>query len=180
MAHLEQQQFVGALKITFPSFFKGGRIVEIGSLDINGSVRRFFDAPGEYVGVDLGPGRGVDVVCEGQNYDGATNSFDVAISAECFEHNPHWEETFLNMVRMVRDEGLVVMTCATTGRPEHGTSRTDAGSSPLTVGKGWEYYKNLTEVDFRSAFDLSDMFEDYCFSVNTNSHDLYFWGLVKK
>lgn len=180
MAHAEQQLFVQCVKASFPSFFQGGRIVEIGSLDINGSVRRFFEAPKEYVGVDVGAGRGVDVVCEGQSYDGATGSFDVAISAECFEHNPHWKETFLNMVRMVRDDGLVVMTCATTGRPEHGTSRSDAGSSPLTVGKGWEYYLNLTEDDFHDAFDMDSMFSEYCFNVNTSSHDLYFWGLVKK
>jgi len=180
MAHFEQQQFVESIKNSFPSFFNGGRIVEIGSLDINGSVRRFFEAPRKYVGVDVGPGRGVDVVCEGQDYDGATGSFDVAISAECFEHNPYWKETFVNMTRMVRDDGLVVMTCATTGRPEHGTSRTDAGSSPLTVGKGWDYYCNLTEDDFHEEFELNSMFSDYCFSVNASSHDLYFWGLVKK
>ena len=180
MAHREQQLFVQAVKASFPSFFKGGRIVEIGSLDINGTVRGFFEQPTEYIGVDLGPGRGVDVVCEGQDYDGDANSFDVAISVECFEHNPHWQATFLNMVRMVRDEGLVVMTCATTGRPEHGTSRSDAGSSPLTVSKGWEYYKNLTEADFRAAFELDGMFSEYCFNVNTSSHDLYFWGLAKK
>lgn len=180
MAHAEQQQFVQSVKASFSSFFKGGRIVEIGSLDINGTVRGFFEEPAEYIGVDLGPGRGVDVVCEGQDYDGATDGFDVAISVECFEHNPHWKETFANMFRMVRDEGLIVMTCATTGRPEHGTSRSDAGSSPLTVGKGWEYYKNLTESDFHAAFELNSMFSDYCFSVNTSSHDLYFWGLVEK
>lgn len=180
MAHFEQQQFVQQVKNDFPSFFKGGRIVEIGSLNINGTVRGFFDEPAEYIGVDVGPGRGVDVVCEGQDYDGATGSFDVAISAECFEHNPYWEATFLNMVRMVRDEGLIVMTCATTGRAEHGTSRSDAGSSPLTVGKGWDYYRNLTENDFQEAFDLGSMFSEYSFNVNTSSHDLYFWGVVCK
>jgi len=180
MAHYEQQQFMGAMRYSLPSFFIGGRIVEIGSLDINGSVRRFFEKPKEYIGIDVGAGPGVDVVCEGQNYDGATSSFDVAVSAECFEHNPYWKETFSNMVRMVRDEGLVLMTCATTGRPEHGTTRSDAGSSPLTVAKGWEYYQNLTEEDFEDTFDLENMFSEYCFNVNKNSHDLYFWGIVKK
>jgi len=179
MAHQEQQLFVQAVKALFPSFFNGGRIVEIGSLDINGTVRGFFEEPAEYIGVDLGPGRGVDVVCEGQDYNGAMDSFDVAISVECFEHNPYWKETFINMFRMVKSGGLIVMTCATTGRPEHGTSRSDAGSSPLTIRKGWEYYKNLTEDDFRAAFELNSMFSDYCFNVNTSSHDLYFWGLVK-
>lgn len=180
MAHAAQQQFVQSVKNIFPLAFNSGQIVEIGSLNINGSVRQFFDAPKEYVGVDLGVGCGVDVVCEGQNYDGPAGKFDVAISVECFEHNPHWRATFLNMVRMVHNEGLVIMTCATTGRPEHGTSRSDAASSPLTVLKGWEYYENRTEADFRLAFDLNNMFRDYCFSLNTNSHDLYFWGIVKK
>ena len=180
MAHFEQQQFVQSVKNEFPSFFHGGRIIEMGSLDINGSVRRFFEEPKEYVGVDVGPGRGVDVVCEGQDYDGATGSFDVAISAECFEHNPHWEATFANMHRLVRDEGLLVMTCATVGRPEHGTTRSDRGSSPLTVGKGWDYYKNLIEEDFYNAFPIACMFSEHCFKVNTSSHDLYFWGLVSK
>ena len=45
-----------------------------------------------------------------------TASFDVVISCECFEHNPYWRETFLNMTRVLRPGGLFVLTCATTGR----------------------------------------------------------------
>ncbi len=180
MAHAEQQQFVQSVKNDFPDLFTGGRIVEIGSLDINGSVRKFFDAPFEYVGLDVAPGRGVDIVCEGQDYDAPDASFDVAISAECFEHNPQWKATFNNMLRLVRNGGLIVMTCATTGRPEHGTARSDAGSSPLTVAKGWDYYQNLTEDDFWEVWDFDEMFSSYSFSTNNRSHDLYFWGIRER
>jgi len=32
------------------------------------------------------------------------NSFDCTISVECFEHNPFWLETFVNMLRMTRED----------------------------------------------------------------------------
>lgn len=179
MAHHEQHVFVQSVKNAFPDFFSNSKVLEIGSLDINGSVRQFFKNSALYIGVDVGEGPGVDVVCEGQKYNAPNNFFDCAISAECFEHNPYWRETFANMARLVRAEGLVVMTCATTGRPEHGTARTDAGSSPLTVKKGWSYYQNLTQQDFEDSFVMDDIFSRYCFSINENPNDLYFWGIKK-
>lgn len=179
MAHAEQQRFVASVREQWPEFFSGTKVVEIGSLIINGSVRQFFSSPLNYVGIDLADGPGVDVVCEGQNYDAADGSFDCAISAECFEHNPFWKQTFANMMRLVRDGGLVVMTCATHGRPEHGTSRSDRGSSPLTIDKGWEYYRNLGEEDFRAEWNFDELFSSYSFSSNEASHDLYFWGIKK-
>lgn len=175
MAHREQQFFIQTVKDRFPEFFREQRVLEIGSLDINGSVRGFFQG-GFYVGVDVGPGPGVDVVCEGQNYPAPDASFDVVLSCECMEHNPHWVETWHNMLRICRPGGLVVMTCATTGRPEHGTTRTTPHDSPLTIGKGWNYYKNLTESDFRGVTDMSS-FSTFGFSVNTRSCDLYFYGV---
>ena len=175
MAHREQQEFIRFVRDRFPFFFRDQKVVEIGSLDINGSVRGFFQG-GFYVGVDVGPGPGVDVVCEGQNYPGADASFDVVISCECMEHNPHWKETWHNMLRLCRPGGLVIMTCATTGRPEHGTTRTTPHDSPLTVGKGWDYYLNLTEEDFVGATP-EGAFRESGYSANPRSKDLYFWGI---
>jgi SAM-dependent methyltransferase len=150
----------------------------VGSLNINGSVRGFFTFS-DYLGIDVGPGPGVDLVCEGQNLDHPNDTYDTSISCECFEHNPYWVETFANMHRMTKPNGLVVMSCATTGRPEHGTTRTSPADSPLTIGKGWDYYKNLTEQDFRDNFNLDDMFSSYQFYVGTTHPDLYFYGIKK-
>lgn len=174
MAHYEQRVFLTSLMARHPAWFTDRRVLEIGSLNINGTVRDFF-VDCDYTGVDLAPGPGVDVVGEGQGLDYEDESFDVVISAECFEHNPHWLETFVNMRRMC--SGLVIFTCATEGRPEHGTTRTDPGSSPFTVGR-WDYYRNLTADDFRDAVDLGAMFARHQFTTNDLSHDLYFWGLV--
>ena len=174
MSHIQQLRFVESVKSRYPDFFKGTQVLEIGSLNINGSVRSFFSA-GTYTGIDVGPGPGVDVVCEGQHYD--SDPVDVTISCECFEHNPYWKETFTNMLRLTRVGGLVIMTCATTGRPEHGTVRTTPKDSPLTVAKGWTYYQNLTESDMRAHFDFDRLFSSYGFETNPRVSDLYFYGI---
>lgn len=178
MSHPQQINFVKEVKSKFHSKFSNSKVLEIGSLDINGSVRPCFENC-EYIGIDVGPGPGVDIVCEGQIYDAPNSSFDVVISCECFEHNPYWLETFTNMIRMCKDQGLVIFTCATTGRKEHGTTRTSPADSPLTISKGWDYYRNLTEEDFRNSLSFDHFFSSFEFSTNASSKDLYFWGVKR-
>jgi len=178
MSHPQQLYFVSSIRAVFPKQFTNSKVLEIGSLNINGSVRQFFDNC-DYTGIDVGDGRDVDIVCEGHVYDAPVETFDTVISCECFEHNPHWAETFLNMIRLCKSGGLIVMTCATTGRAEHGTTRTSPLDSPLTIGKGWEYYKNLIEDDFNNIINASDIFASHNYSVNPASQDLYFWGIKK-
>jgi len=178
MAHEQQRLFLDKVKSLFPDFFTHKKILDIGSLNINGTARPWFENC-TYIGVDVGDGKDVDIVCEGQNLDHADNFYDVTVSCECFEHNPYWLETFRNMHRMLKPNGLMIMTCATTGRREHGTNKRKPKSSPLTIKKGWEYYKNLTENDFRDVMDIDSMFKDYEFSIETKSCDLYFYGFKK-
>lgn len=178
MSHPQQMSFVSFVKGTFPSRFKEKKVLEVGSLNINGSVRQFFDDC-QYIGIDVGPGPGVDIVCPGQEYNAPDGTFDTVISCECFEHNPFWVETFRNMLRLCKDDGLIIMTCATTGRPEHGTERTTPKDSPLTIAKGWNYYRNLTKEDFYDTFNLTALFSEFQFSTNEQSKDLYFWGVKK-
>jgi hypothetical protein len=80
---------------------------------------------------------------------------------------------------MTKLGGLVFMSCATTGRREHGTTRTSPQDSPLTVGKGWDYYKNLTAEDFTQNFALDKMFLTYEFELGIYFPDLYFYGIKR-
>lgn len=176
MAHPAQLSFIHAIKGMYGNYFTNSKVLEVGSLNINGTVRQFFDDPQLYIGLDVGEGPGVDVVCDGDEYD-TDERFDCVISCECMEHNPAWKETFANMIRLCRPGGLVIMTCATTGRLEHGTSRTTPQDSPLTIGKGWEYYCNLTPRDFTELFDLGSYFRYFGFETNPMAHDLYFVGV---
>lgn len=176
MSHQAQQDFIASVREKLPEYFINSRVLEVGSLNINGTVRQFFEKPLEYIGVDLGPGPGVDMVCSGHELPFQNNLFDISISCECFEHNKYWVETFKRMHDCTKHEGLIVMSCATEGRPEHGTSRVNPNDAPFTN----DYYKNLTEKDFLENFNLNDLFSDWKFMVNPNSHDLYFLGMVCK
>ena len=155
--------------------------IEIGSYNVNvvgGGLRGLFSYAEHYVGVDLIDGPGVDRVASGHDVDFPEASFDVALSCECFEHNPEWHVTFLNMHRMTKPGGVMIITVATEARVEHGTTRTNPNSSPGTSAINWNYYRNLNECDFRESLPLERLFAEYQFYKSWSSHDLYFWGVV--
>lgn len=177
MAHVQQRDFILKVKSFFPEFFKNVIVLEIGSLNINGTVRDFFEDTPIYIGIDLIEGLGVDLVCAGKDYEfkPGDEGWDMVISTECFEHDKDWKETFQNMINLTHDGGMVLFTCASTGRHEHGTTRTSPQDSPATT----DYYENRTEQDFRDAFKIDDLFTKYQFEYNPVTCDLYFWGIKK-
>ena len=60
MAHPEQAEFFSRVRTSYPAAFDRVNVLEVGSLDINGSVRELFKNC-RYVGVDLQLGPGVDL-----------------------------------------------------------------------------------------------------------------------
>ena len=88
MAHPEQSQYFRSVKNRFPGKFTNCSVLDIGSLDVNGNNRYLFTNY-KYVGVDIGPGKNVDVVSRGHEYKSDT-LFDIVISSECFEHDEFW------------------------------------------------------------------------------------------
>jgi SAM-dependent methyltransferase len=176
MAHPEQAEFFCGVRAHYPRAFERARVLEVGSLDINGSVRELF-ADCDYTGVDLQLGPGVDLACQGQLVAFPSGHFDTTISAECLEHNPFWRETVANMLRMTRPGGLVLISCATTGRLEHGTTRTNPDASPFTSAEKWDYYRNLSAADLEAGLNLSGWLSDRASWVNFITRDLYFVGL---
>lgn len=71
----------------------------------------------------------------------------------------------------------MLLTCATVGRAEHGTSQTRGMDSPLTTELGWDYYQNLTESDIRKVASIERHFSHFKFWINWSSYDLYFAGI---
>lgn len=179
MSHPEQRNFCAAVKQAFPQYFHGVLALDVGSLDINGSNRDLF-THSQYIGIDLSVGRSVDIVSKGHELALPDQTFDVVLSAECFEHDQYYQKTIQNMFRMLKPGGLFFFTCATTGRPEHGTRRTSPQDAPLLANEGdWhDYYKNLEASDIEAVFgDMNAHFQKYEFLTNPNSQDLYFWGI---
>lgn len=181
MAHANQQHFYLRIKENLPKYFSDVKVLDIGSLDINGNNKQFFNHPYYYIGVDLAEGPNVDVVCPGHLYDSGI-LFDVVTSSECFEHDMYYSRTLQNMVKLLRPGGLMLFTCASTGRPEHGTLNSNPVDAPFLSGideKWGNYYKNLTEDDIRSVIEINNTFVNFNFEYEPESCDLYFWGIKK-
>lgn len=179
MAHSQQQEFFLNVKRLFPDRFKNCNVLDIGSLDINGNNRYLFEDY-NYVGVDIGPGKNVDVISKGHEYK-SDELYDIVISSECFEHDMFYPETIKNCINLTKPNGLFTFSCASTGRPEHGTRRTNPNDSPFTVNEGeWaDYYKNLEAEDIRKVVNIEKIFSEYQFEYRQNPGDLYFWGIKK-
>lgn len=179
MAHLNQIKYCESVKSKYPQYFKNKKVLDIGSLDINGSNRYLFEDC-DYLGIDVGEGRNVDLVCVGHEFEGPDNHFDTIISTEVFEHDMHYEKTITNVMRMLKPGGMFLFTCASTGRAEHGTRKSDGSwAAPLLMGKDeWaDYYKNLVAEDVMIIDGFKSTFPDGVFGYNAESCDLYFTGI---
>lgn len=170
--HNEPYALTKVLSEQFPYYFNYKRILEVGSLDINGSVRQFFHNC-QYIGLDVGEGKGVDVICPIEDYH-SEEKFDVVISTEMLEHAVNWKPAIQSMLDNLKSGGILIFTCAGPTRQEHGTSRTTAGDSPYTN----DYYENRTIEDLRSVWK-EELFEgSNCYYLRGEA-DLLFWGVKK-
>ena len=92
------------------------RILDVGSQDINGSLRDCAPAGAVYTGVDMAAGRGVDIVLDDpHSLPFAAASFDAVVSTSCFEHDPMFWVTFLEMLRVTRRGGHVYVNASANG-----------------------------------------------------------------
>ena len=106
-----------------PADVRGKRVLEVGSLDVNGSVRGDVVAlgPAEYVGIDIRPGPGVDVVCDAGDLVArfGDNAFDVVISTELLEHARDWRRIISNIKRVTRAHGVMIVSTRSYGVDFH-------------------------------------------------------------
>lgn len=169
--HREANQFVISVKKQYPEFFAGKKVLEVGSLDINGSVRQFFEDC-DYTGIDIGEGKGVDYVSKAHEYV-CPETHDVIISTEMLEHDKFWADSLKRMYDNLKVGGLLILTCAGPTRAEHGTTRTDgAWASPFTG----DYYRNISTEDFASVLP-AELFSKAYLGYRNDHADLYFAGI---
>lgn len=170
--HPESFQFVEMVKSEYPDFFRNKKVLEVGSLDINGSVRQFFENC-DYEGIDIAEGPGVDRVVLAHQFL-RPDVYDVVISSEMLEHDRYWFTSLKQMYKNLKPGGLFVLSCAGPKRPEHGTTKTDTYSSPFTT----DYYRNISKEDFLNALP-NDLFNECTIGYDRGEEDLHFWGVKK-
>lgn len=97
------------------------RILDVGSMNVNGSYRELMTDPKwRYTGLDAAPGPGVDVVLP-TPYDWGvirSGSFDVVVSGQAFEHIEYPWVTILEVTRVLKPGGIVCLI-APSGGHEH-------------------------------------------------------------
>jgi SAM-dependent methyltransferase len=105
--------------------FENKRVLEVGSKYVNGSIRPLierFTHPKEYIGVDIEPGKYVDIVLPAEKlveYFGE-EAFDVVISTELLEHVEDWKLVITNIKRVLKRGGYLYITTRSYGFPYHG------------------------------------------------------------
>ena len=119
----------------------GARVIEFGAQDINGAARNC--VPPIYktwFGVDRVDGNGVDQVgdCAAEVY--LPGTWDVAVCTNVLEHDYRWRSIVVNLIRHVKDGGVVLIQCPGPGFTPH-SGRVEG---PLQEG---EYYANVSAAE---------------------------------
>jgi SAM-dependent methyltransferase len=92
-------------------------VLEVGSLNVNGTVRAFF--LGHYVGVDMRDGPNVDIVGRADALPFVANRFDVVVSTEMLEHDPSFWLSLAEVGRVLKPGGHLLLTTRGNGFGEH-------------------------------------------------------------
>ena len=97
------------------------QILDLGSQDVNGTYRPLFSTlPWRYIGIDMALGENVDVVLH-TPYDWkeiGSESVDVIISGQAFEHIQYFWITILEIARALKPGGILCILAPSSG-PEH-------------------------------------------------------------
>lgn len=119
--HQSVQDFVA--RVLTVEHVSGKSVLEVGSFDVNGSVRPHIETlgPSTYLGVDAAPGPRVDQVvdCEQLSNHVGYGAWDVVVSTEMLEHVRDWRACMLQLMYVTRLGGLLLLTTRSPGFPYH-------------------------------------------------------------
>jgi SAM-dependent methyltransferase len=96
-----------------------GRILDLGAMDVNGSYRQLFASDDDYVGIDLEPGPGVDVVLtDVYQLPFEDSSAGLVLSGQMIEHCGQFWRVFSEISRVLKPGGLAFVIAPSSG-PVH-------------------------------------------------------------
>jgi len=131
-----------------------GDVLEVGSMDINGSIRHLFANARRfpsYVGVDMRRGERVDPQAEGDALPCGDGQYGAVVALEMLEHDDHFWITLAECHRVLKCDGWLVITTRAFGFPKH--------EYPNDY---WRFTaEGLRAVIRRAGFQYTDAVEDH-------------------
>lgn len=115
--HLNNKKWLQDCKKQYPNNFKGCDVLEIGSLDVNGTARDYFEDC-NYIGVDREKGKHVDIVCDARKTE-FKKKFNTLLFLSVFEHDLNWKETLKHNLQWLRKDGLSLISFGAEGNLPH-------------------------------------------------------------
>lgn len=106
------------VKSAVERFSPKGPVLEVGSYNVNGSVRDLFPAEG-YVGIDMRAGPGVDRVMNANWLGFSDREFQTVVCVEMLEHDSAFWLSFQEFYRVLEPRGLLILTTRNIGYPRH-------------------------------------------------------------
>lgn len=92
------------------------KVIEIGSQNVNGTLRDTCPTNFEYIGVDFQEATGVDLVLQDPyKLPFENESVDIVLSSSCFEHSEMFWLVFLEILRVLKPNGLFYLNAPSTG-----------------------------------------------------------------
>jgi SAM-dependent methyltransferase len=98
----------------------GGRVLDVGSLDVNGNIKGEFSGM-EYLGIDMRPGKNVDLVLNGHDIKShfQESEFDLVICFDTLEHDLEFWKTTENMKWVLKKNGWLLAGAPSIHHPRH-------------------------------------------------------------
>jgi glycosyltransferase involved in cell wall biosynthesis len=128
-----------ARHLVTPDQIAGKTVLEVGSCDVNGSVRPIIEShhPASYLGVDASAGPRVDRVVDAGDLIATFgfDSFDVVITTEMLEHVADWRRVMGNLAGVLRPGGVLALTTRSPGFPYHAYPEDYWRYTPETMGR---------------------------------------------
>jgi len=135
-----------------------GRVLDVGSLDINGNLRGEFEEF-DYIGIDMRPGKNVDIDINGHDLKETfkKGEFDIVMCFDTLEHDIQFWLTVENMKWVLKKGGWLLVGAPSINHPRH--------------NHPYDYYRFTRDSFSQYIFgDMTNVFirEDY-YNVPENS-----------
>ncbi|HEX3860737.1 MAG TPA: methyltransferase domain-containing protein [Stellaceae bacterium] len=105
-------------RLFFQTYFDAAPdlVLEVGSQNVNGTLRNCAPAGSTYIGVDITAGNGVDIVLTNPHtLPFVADYFDAVVSSSCLEHDQMFWVTFLEILRVTKPGGYVYLNAPSNG-----------------------------------------------------------------